>query len=154
MNTVAAEYGLKRRHVLAIRILESVAKALSMPKAMEFFMSLYATVYGLALTVFGSQALAAMGFKSNILPLEMTNMFGALVMMSGVMGIYGLWKHRQAMRLICAMGMAVIWGSLAIHYMFAQPPIQTASVVHGFHSVMEAVIFLRVFANLDNYWKE
>jgi hypothetical protein len=155
VNTVSSDVGFKRRHIAAIKVLDAVARGLSIPKFPEFFMSMYAVFYGLALAFFGQDALTAMNFHPSSLMSDITpRMFGAVVTVVGCRGLFGLYYRNQRARLFCAMAMAVIWGSLALHYLMSEPPIQTAAVVHAFHSIMEACIFLRVFADLDGYWTD
>lgn len=139
--------------VIVIRGIYALAKLLSKRRLLEFMMSMFAMLYGSALAVFGTSALNSLKYKpSGLLVGSMPNMYGTLILFTGMMGMIGLYRHNRSMRLTSAMCLAVTWGGLALHYLFSQPPIQTAAVVHGFHSLMEAFIFLRVFANLDHYW--
>lgn len=141
--------------VLVIKLLFVLAKGLSKRRMPEFMMSLYAILYGLAMAVFGTTALTSLNYTpSSLMHGVIPHVYGAMVAFTGAMGMWGLYKHNRSLRLTSAMCLAVTWGGLALHYLFSQPPIQTAFVVHAFHSVMEAVIFLRVFADLDSFWQE
>lgn len=152
MNHYHANNTFTPMQVQVVKAMHSFAIGLSRMRFMEMAFSLLAVAFGF-MTFTVKTSLHPFAFTPWLtFVLNHPQGYGFCVFTAGLAALYGCVFRRYYFRMVSAIVLSLLWAGLAWNFGLAQPPLPTAFVSYSFDSLIEACIFIRVYADLDYYW--